>query len=75
MPQIEQVEQHSFEFKKRGRVKIENGTHYVCIFKKIREKIGDFLDYEITITKDPSRPWYDQEVIVIRPIRKKREEG
>ena len=61
--------QKSKEVSKRGRVRIENNVSYVCIFKKIRERIGEFMNYEIKVIKDPERPWSDWEVILVRPIR------
>jgi len=61
--------QKTEEVSKRGRVKIENNVPYICIFKKIRERIGEFLNYEIKVIKDPERPWGDWEVILVRPIR------
>jgi len=64
---------HTKEVKKRGRVKIENNVSYVCIFKKIRERVGEFMNYEIKVIKDPERPWGDWEVILVRPLHEEQE--
>jgi len=53
----------------RTRITRNNKVPQIPLHKKIWDAIGEFLNCEIKVIKDPERPWSDWKVILVRPIR------